>query len=361
MAIVLAACTGYEGPPELSPAMSGTWSGTTTVTVPGLVPVTYLAQVLVGVSGSRATISGICLDGSGALVASGSGHAAAWDGSLSCAPFSLSGCPAMTPTFSSATGVLSADGSWLTAQGSGTAAGCAPASTVTFHFVGTRLQTTCAPPTATLYWRLQDASGTQLTCAAAGVAWVDVRLGAAPPVRFDCTQLGGTVPLSGLSPGPHPTTVEGLGPDGTTVRLRAQLEVTAPACGDSPYSPMLGEALLNVAYDFSPVDACHGGAIWFTLYDEVSRTYVSAVYPPSSDFWKSYFACPAGAARTPLSFFVPFGRYTLAWIQEVMTPLTSPSPAWQACGVGPFTIDAPGIANLPVTLTPWASPCPAYP
>jgi hypothetical protein len=138
VAVALAGCGGTQAPPgDLDPALGGTWSGNTLVAVTGYTS-TYPSQLVVETSGRTATISRICPDGSGAVVATGSGGAASWSGSLTCPPVAVSVCPAVTATLTSASGSLSADGTTLTALARGTASGCALTSAVALTFVGTR-------------------------------------------------------------------------------------------------------------------------------------------------------------------------------------------------------------------------------
>jgi hypothetical protein len=154
--------------------------------------------------------------------------------------------------------------------------------------------------------------------------------------------------------------VEGVASDGVTIYDRAEFNLGVSACGNLDYYPVLGEALLNVDYHFSP-DVCHGGSMWFALYDEVALDWISVVDSASTPAWKEYYACYSTAGGTPLEFSVPFGTYSLAWIQEVVNPLTAPDPVQQACLQPQFDVQAPGIAFLPVTLAPYSTACAPYP
>jgi len=141
LALVMGACGGSDEPAaSLNPAFSKTWTGTTTVTIPGVAPITYQGQLVIAVSGGNATVTRVCLDGSGTLTMSGSGNSASWTGTLVCAPLAVD-CPAgpgtLNITFYSANGTLSNNSTTLTAQGSGTAIACGSATTITFSFVGT--------------------------------------------------------------------------------------------------------------------------------------------------------------------------------------------------------------------------------
>ncbi len=139
--LALAACGGSDTPAvSLNPAFAGTWDGTTTVTIPGAAPITYQGQLVISLSGATASVSRVCLDGSGSLTMTGSGNAASWAGSLVCAPVAVT-CSGVAGTLNitltAAAGALSNDTTTLTAQGSGTATACGSATTITFSFVGT--------------------------------------------------------------------------------------------------------------------------------------------------------------------------------------------------------------------------------
>ncbi len=222
----------------------------------------------------------------------------------------------------------------------------------------------CDLPTATFHWSLQDASGAPWGCGAAAVTYVDVYIGNARGVRFNCLDGAGVIDVSGFAPGTYPVTVEGVAADGTIYDRALPFNVAVGSCGGSAYYPVLGEANLNVDYHFTP-DVCTAGAyMWFALYDEVAGNYISVVDAGSSAAWKTTYGCYSAGGGTPLTFPVPFGTYTLAWIQEVTNPLTSPAAVQQACVQPAFVVDAAGTANLPVTLVDnTASPavCPAYP
>jgi hypothetical protein len=189
---------------------------------------------------------------------------------------------------------------------------------------------------------------------------VDVYIGTAPPVRSNCTDGGTVIDVSAFAPGSYPTTAEGIASDGVTIYDRAQFDLSVGSCGNTQYYPVLGEALLDVDYHFVP-DVCHGGYMWFALYDEVAANYISTVDAASAPEWQSYYGCLDSGGGRPLQFSVPFGTYTLAWIQEVVNPTTVPNPVQQACLQPSLDVQAAGIASYPVTLQPYASACPAYP
>ena len=140
-ALTLAACGGSDSPtPSLNSAFSGMWTGTTTLTAQGYTPLHYNGYMTVSASGQTATVTRICYDNSGAINASGSGNVAAWTGSLTCPPVSITGlCGSVAFTWTSAAASLSADGATLTAQASGTGTGCGSTLPPTMSFVAMKL------------------------------------------------------------------------------------------------------------------------------------------------------------------------------------------------------------------------------
>ncbi len=235
----------------------------------------------------------------------------------------------------------------------------------------------CDYPTATISWRLQDANGVGWTCADAGVSTVDVYFnGTAVGPRFACTGYGAIIDLGGIAPGSYEAIVEGTDSSGTIWNRSNPFTVTVSDCGDRRYAPVLGEGLLDIDYHFgaagSAGDVCHGGSMWYGLYDEVAGFYISGVDyntpqgpPPDNIVYQDYYGCYDAAGGRPLQIAVPFGTYTLAWLQEVTNP-RSPSYAavQQACVQPPFDLTAAGISSMPVTMGPYTAgtaACPAYP
>jgi hypothetical protein len=231
----------------------------------------------------------------------------------------------------------------------------------------------CSPPTATLSWTLQDANGSQWSCASAGVSSVDVYFnGTRVGPHSACSSGGAILALTGIAPGNYEAIVEGTDSVGTIWDRSNPFTVTVSDCGDRRYAPVLGEGWLNVDYHFgtagSATDVCHGGFMWFALRDEVANNWISAVDastpvgpPPGSIVYQNYYGCYDAFGGRPLKVPVPFGTYTLAWLQEVQTPLTTPNPVQQACVQPPFHLTAAGTSSMPVTMGPYSGACPAYP
>lgn len=221
---------------------------------------------------------------------------------------------------------------------------------------------TCSYPAATIHWTLQSYDGSRRSCLAAvgsldpDIAYVDVYIGTASPVRSSCFDGAVVIDTSRFAPGTYPATVEGVAADGVTIYDRAQFNLTVSDCGNRDYFPVLGETLLNIDYHFgvpgTASDVCHGGSMWFALYDEVAKGYITVV-DANQGTWRDYYTCPAN-----IEFAVPFGTYTLDWIQEVVNPLTAPNPVQQACRQAPVDAMTSGTVSYPVTLAPWAGACP---
>jgi hypothetical protein len=229
----------------------------------------------------------------------------------------------------------------------------------------------CDYPTATISWRLQKANGASWSCAEAGVSTVDIYFnGTAVGPRFACTAYGAVLDLGGIAPGTYEAIVEGTDVDGKIWNRSNPFTVTVSDCNDRRYSPVLGEGLLDIDYHFAPVDECHGGAMWYGLYDEVAGFYIRGVdystVPAAPDYIGSdYYGCFDAAGGRALQIPVPFGTYTLAWIQEVVDPLSASHAAvQQACVQPPFHVTGAGTSSMPVTLGPYSAgtaACPVYP
>jgi hypothetical protein len=121
---------------NLNTAMNGTWAGPATLTLSGESPQSFSGEVQVAVSGENATFSGFCLDGTGSVVAHGSGNSASWSGSFACPAVAFTGCSSVVLTFQSASATL--NGSTMNAQGAGNAAGCTVSKGFTISIAGTQ-------------------------------------------------------------------------------------------------------------------------------------------------------------------------------------------------------------------------------
>ncbi len=221
------------------------------------------------------------------------------------------------------------------------------------------VSSTCEVPTVTIDWRLQDLAGNPSSCAGVGVTYVDIYIGTAGVLTYNCADGGAIIDVSGFAPGSYPVTAEGIDADGKTIWDRALFNITVGDCGGSQYFPVLGEGTLEIDYHFAPDDACHGGYMWFALMDNTTGQDISVVDMASTDYWKSYYGCYSTTSGTPLSFPVPYGPYTLRGIQEVVNPLTSPVSVYEMCTPSSFTINAPGTTLFTppaLTATPAGAP-----
>lgn len=129
--IVFCGC-GASAP--LSQSLGGVWKGTANVNFTGGSPYAYFATVTVSVTGNSANISGVCTDGSGTVVATGSGTSALYNGTLACAPVELAGC-SLALTYSSV--AIRETTSGLDVLCTGTSMFCTSADTVFTDFSGT--------------------------------------------------------------------------------------------------------------------------------------------------------------------------------------------------------------------------------
>jgi hypothetical protein len=243
--------------------------------------------------------------------------------------------------------------------------------------LGGCVSNTCDYPTATISWSLQDANGVPWSCTDAGVTTVDIYFDGTPVgPHFACNAGRAVIDLGGIAPGTYTAIVEGTDSNGTIWDRSNPFTVTVSDCGDRRYAPVLGEGWLDIDYHFTP-DVCHFGSMWYALYDDVAGSWISAVdyntVPVAPDYveYRDYYGCytPAsgGAPATgrALQVAVPFGTYTLAWLQEVVNPLSTAHVAvQQACIQPPFHLTGAGTSSLPVTMEPYTSTtpkCPVYP
>lgn len=134
--VTAAACGGSSDPTQLDSGFNGTWSGPATLTISGQSPLSGMGHLVIAVAGQTATVSGVCPDNSGSIIARGSGRSATWGGNLPCPPVVFTNCSSVTMTFQSAT--LTLNGTALSAQGSGTAIGCGITTTFSETLTGNK-------------------------------------------------------------------------------------------------------------------------------------------------------------------------------------------------------------------------------
>jgi hypothetical protein len=129
-ALVLTGCGG-----SLNPELAGEWTGTMTLSSPGLPAISAGGYLKVTVDGGKATISQICFDGAGEVEAEGDGDTADWSGEYECPPVNFAGCSTMVVKFRSMTVALR-DGGRLLAEGGGSMSGCGDSFQITMTFSG---------------------------------------------------------------------------------------------------------------------------------------------------------------------------------------------------------------------------------
>lgn len=215
----------------------------------------------------------------------------------------------------------------------------------------------CAAPALTVSWRFDLADGTRdATCAAAGVATLDVWIDGEPAGSgVACAQ--GAATFTGLAAGVHNVTIQGYDAAGGLVN-RDWLGAAVEACGETRAVARPGQGDLHVAYDTTtglcydpnvPVDPGAepiSGYMWYRLTDTTTGVVVSQVAGASSDADKIFYPCSRA-----MTFRVPYGIYELAWIQDVALPLSAtPYPIYQYCTPTRATVHATGVTSLDVLM-----------
>jgi hypothetical protein len=128
---------GCPDAPPIDPRMAGDWPGTlTSGAMGGLEAAT---TVTITVTGSEASVTGFCPDGSGApgMIISGSHDTLHWSGVLGCGPARFLGCSSADLTWTAAT-ISSTVGLVLSATLEGTATGCGRTESVIATFRSSR-------------------------------------------------------------------------------------------------------------------------------------------------------------------------------------------------------------------------------
>ncbi len=196
----------------------------------------------------------------------------------------------------------------------------------------------CDTPTLTVDWSFTDADGVSQTCAGMGISAVDVYYDGSFAGEFSCALYGQTFTSA---PGSHSLIVEGLDANGTII-ARDSFVTSVASCGDTPANAVAGEGWMNLDYHFYPTDQCSGGYMWFAIHDDVANATAALV---NGNNYPTRYYCPA-----TIEFPLPYGDYTLQWIQEVANPITSPTVLNQQCADQAFSITAPGLTTVSPTL-----------
>ena len=121
--------------PAVDPAIQGEWLGSTTVTFVGYSPFAYQSRLIVTTDDSRVNVVGACPDGTGLLVATGSGRSADWSGGARCSPVRIEDCPSVALVYTGGHLEMTDDRA-LYARGIGIANGCGISADVSMTFNG---------------------------------------------------------------------------------------------------------------------------------------------------------------------------------------------------------------------------------
>jgi hypothetical protein len=214
---------------------------------------------------------------------------------------------------------------------------------------------TCDVPTVTIDWRLQDLNGVQRSCSYLNVVYVDIYIGTAGGLRYICSDGGAVIDVSRFAPGVYPTTVEGIGADGWP-RNRYEFDVTVNDCRNQAYYPVLGEAQLRIDYAL-PGGVCSANPsyLWFSLIDDATGI---PIWWANQQLNATQYDCNNPLVNEIL-LDVPFGNYTLDWIQEInySGPGGTAVALQQNCTNQPVAVTGIGITSLPVTLAPPVGLC----
>lgn len=190
-------------------------------------------------------------------------------------------------------------------------------------------------------------------CAAAGVSYVDVYVDDQPvpgPLaggHFPCGDLGVTV--TGVPRGARRLTVEGVGPDGSTILYRDDRTFTAGGCGVFSVGTAPAAGYVSLEYLFSndttplPPDqqVCAGSFLWLSIYDRTARQ--PAVLTDRSSNPTAY------SCGGPFALALPSGPYVFQWMEE-RGPATAYALESSDCADREFTIDPARTTAVPVNL-----------
>jgi hypothetical protein len=148
VSVVLIGCGGtLADPPTADLGLARAWKGQMFVgTAPfDPFPTAYDSDLHVSVSDYAVRVAGVCPDGTGTIVATGSGPKAEWSGALQCAPARVGQCAADVLTMHHI--VFTLNGDTLEADGQGVASGCGVDREILFAYSG---GPNTAPPRAPL-------------------------------------------------------------------------------------------------------------------------------------------------------------------------------------------------------------------
>jgi hypothetical protein len=216
--------------------------------------------------------------------------------------------------------------------------------------LGGCVSNSCDVPTITIRWTQQDSAGQGVSCVGAYTPTVHVWLDGIFVAEYACAAGGAVIDVSGLPLGTHLATVEGIGADGW-IYDRAEFDVVVGDCGGSAYYPVLGEGQLRIAYAL-PGNQCTANPsyLWFSLIDDVTGL---PIWWADASINAARYDCNDPLTNDIL-LDVPFGSFTLDWIQEVNA---SGLAVQQNCVDQQALVNGAGITSLPVTLSAPGAAC----
>ena len=197
-----------------------------------------------------------------------------------------------------------------------------------------------------------------LSCAAAGVAYVDLFLDGAPiqgPVagHFYCVDGGATI--TGVRDGSQTMTVEGIASD-LTILYRHDVPVNASGCGDFGVAaiPAAGTVDLRYAFQSGTTCAANPSYLWFSLFDVEANVAQPAYTVDANSSLRRFYTCPNDVVVA-----LPAGQFRLDFMQEVVEPsLEAFQQAARACAIPTFAVSSRSLTTQDVTLYDNGVTCP---
>ena len=196
------------------------------------------------------------------------------------------------------------------------------ALTLAAAVLGTACGTSTTPPpctpTATIDWASGAAGtgfknangGVTVNCLTAGADWVDVFANGALVGSFNCSSLGGTVPVAR---GANDIIVEAGANAGNVILYRDHFTLNAASCtAQGTFASQPAEGWLAIDYTFSPNNFCSTPPtfMWVKVLDQIAGQ-VAFIDTGKT----SAELCDVTAAAPKWN--LPTGRYTLVGINEV--------------------------------------------
>jgi hypothetical protein len=195
--------------------------------------------------------------------------------------------------------------------------------------------------TVTVDWSFENADGGQTSdCTTAGVSALDVFVNGYFADRFSCAGAPGTVQVAG---GTNDLIVEAID-SGGTVRYRDYKTVDANVCGhQGTVASMPGQGWLEVAYTFSPTNACYPTQptyMWLQVFDDVAQQIAFL----ETDM-TSFQVCSVTLAGP--RYAVPVGSFTFDGIEEVLPVGGGATTTVRAdCTARPFDVNFLAVTTV---------------